>query len=174
VQKALYHTLYLFLRQHPKPHCYLIEDWYAECLHEGWCAAKAAMDTYDPSKGTQYTYIRRAVHNRLLSYFQKEISWDRRRTLLFNQTKMEVSQSEVWNEPVDQEMAYHMEEVEDWIDVQEALSHLTEKECWLVKQVWIKKRSQAEVAKELNLSQSAISKQLKRIAHQLHQLLGWE
>lgn len=173
-QKALYHALYDFLRQVPKPCHYPQEDWYTECLHEGWCAAEAATHTYDPTRGSLYTYIRQAVHNRLISYLNWESGWSKRHVSINSLGENRDSGGSKWIDSLAGEFLSLMEEMSDRLDVQEALSHLSEEECWLIRQVWIAKRPQAEVARQLEISQPAISKRLKSIAQKLHRLLGWE
>ncbi|MEM4409023.1 MAG: sigma-70 family RNA polymerase sigma factor [Candidatus Caldarchaeum sp.] len=163
-RKALYHALYDFLRRIPRPNHYPHEDWYAECLHEGWCAAESATHTYDSEKGSLYNYIRQAVHNHLISYFDRERRWEERYFRLDALKEKTADAKTEQAEWTDYQSLFTIDEIVDRLDIEEALSHLTESECRLIRQVWIDRRPQIEVARELGISQPAVSKRLKCIA----------
>ncbi|MGI6037246.1 MAG: RNA polymerase sporulation sigma factor SigE [Limnochordia bacterium] len=130
-----------------------------------------AVNTFDPSKKIKLaTYASRCIENEILMYLRRN-----------NKTRAEVSFDEPLNTDwdgnelllsdvlgVESDVIKHIEEQTDRIILERALTKLTDREKRIVKERFVKEKTQKEVADLLGISQSYISRLEKKILRKLY------
>lgn len=175
-EEALERSVRDFLEKYPRPFNYHADEWRAECRSEAWSVFPDILRTYNPAKGEQEGYVYRAVQNHLLNYLHREKRWRRHHAMLLDELAVDAEGEEHKQEVVDEATIRLEEELCQWLTLCHALALLDKMDRYLVQEVWVRKRPQAEVAQELQkkgvqLSQQAISRRLNRVKRFLREQL---
>jgi len=149
--------------RHYRPPCYTADYWREECLQIAavavWRAAEHCTAQHGVSREV-YAYLcaRRALckeYERICRLYTGETPWP---------TDLETG------EEVEVEDGTACEQIDSLL-YRDALVRVLEQlgttDRWLVEQVWVLERGQADVAREIGVSQPTLSRRLKRIRKQL-------
>lgn len=160
--QALEKALQRHLKSFKRPPDRLPDEWRAECLNELWSELPNILRTYDPRQGSLFRYVYCAARNHLQSYTEQELDWWKRRHSLGKPVPTEEGE-EAEQEPVDEQTIGWEQQVECRVDVHKALMQLPARDQYLFWQVEVLGRTQAEVARAMELSQGRVSQKLKEI-----------
>ncbi|OYT68502.1 MAG: hypothetical protein CFK48_11370, partial [Armatimonadetes bacterium CP1_7O] len=165
LQRAVHHAV---AQQHPTraPRSCACH-WQEELYHEAAVAACKALQTYDPTKGSLYSWGLRVIGRHLQRFCEKE--WQVARQACAYPCD-EATGKEV--EFVDAEALEWIEERVLCAQVREALAQLPERERCLIEWYFGEGLSEREIAKRVGCSHQAVHKRLHRAWARLCQVLG--
>ena len=129
-----------------------VSDWREEMRAEAVCAACHAAQDFDPSRGVPLdAYARQRVLSRTFTRYRQEWAYALRMAKEF---EPEASDGEVSGSDA-------LVVLDEWPRC--SLDRLTESDLWLVKQLFLRDRSEADIAREIGISQQAINKRKRTI-----------
>jgi DNA-directed RNA polymerase specialized sigma subunit len=137
-----------------------ISDWRKEMRAEAACAAWQAVCDYDPSHGVPFgAFARQRVLTGTLTRYRQEWTYALRSAQEHNpnSSNSKLSDStatEVFNDGLGS-----------------ALTHLSKSNLWLIEQLFLRDRTEADVATQIGVTQPAISKRKRAIVTQLRRYI---
>jgi hypothetical protein len=137
-----------------------ISDWRNEMRAEAACAAWKAMCDYDQSLNVPLSiFARQRVLTSTLTRYRQEWAYALRSAQEYdpersNSKLLDFTYTEVFN---------------DWPEL--ALARLSQSDLWLVEQLFLRDRTEAEVATQIGITQPAISKRKRAIVTQLRRYI---
>ena len=138
-----------------------ISDWRNEMRAEAACAAWRAMCDYDQSLNVPLSiFARQRVLTSTLTRYRQEWAYALRSPQEYdpqrsNSKLLDFTDTEVFN---------------DWPE--RALARLSQSDLWLVEQLFLRDRTEAEVATQIGITQPAISKRKRAIVTQLRRYIA--
>jgi hypothetical protein len=154
---AVLHSCLLRVFRWRVPPNWTISEWRKEIRAEAACAAWQAVSEYDPSRGVPFgAFARQRVLTHTLTRFRQEWAYALRC-------------AQEHNGELDF-VAYLP--FEDW--PREALARLSEPDLWLIGQLFLRDRTEADVAKQIGISQQGVNKRKRVILVNLRQFMGRE
>ena len=149
----------------PVPPNWTGSEWTKEVAAHGEAAAHEACCRYDSSRSPDLgLFVMSRVMGRLLTRYRQE--WNFARRVVQWNSESEENPVETLATRPHTEAVYDMREA-----VTDAIKGLAEPDRWLVVQLFWNDRDQSEIARELGVSQPAISKRYRNIAYQLRSAL---
>jgi hypothetical protein len=137
-----------------------ISDWRNEMRAEAACAAWQAACDYDPSLGVPFgAFARSQVLTSALTRYRQEWAYAFRWA---QEHDPENSVSKLLDSTTS-------EMFDDWPE--HSLAHLSKPDLWLVEQLFLRDRTEADVAAQIGITQPAISKRKRAIIMQLRQYI---
>jgi Sigma-70 region 2 len=134
-----------------------ISEWRIEIRAEAACAVWQAVSEYDPSRGVPFSaFARQRVLTQTLTRFRQEWAYALRCV----------------QEPNSEPNFAAYVPFEDW--PREALARLSEADLWLVGQLFLRDRTEADVAKQIGITQQGVNKRKRLILVNLRQFIGRE
>jgi DNA-directed RNA polymerase specialized sigma subunit len=131
-------------------------DWRDEIRAEAACAAWQAVSDYDPSLSVPFSaFARQRVLTSTLTRYRQEWAYALRSTPEHDPEKPE---SRLWDSTTS-------EVFDDW--PRHALARLSEPDLWLIEQLFLRDRTEANIATQIGINQPAISKRKRAIVMQL-------
>jgi DNA-directed RNA polymerase specialized sigma subunit len=133
-----------------------VSDWREEIRAEAACAACHAAQDYNASLGVPFgAYARQRVLARTLTRYRQEWAYALR---MAQELKPEVS-----DEKMSASIAPAL--LDQWPRC--TLDRLSKSDLWLVGQLFLRERSESDIAKEMGVSQQAISKRKRTIIRRI-------
>lgn len=160
-----------FVQRYPAPPHYNRAEWQAECIGEAWRCVADAQRTFDPTRGGWTPYVARAVWQHLLDFRASEQCWARRACVSLDAPAENADGEACEREWLDPASVAVEGIVVARVALEQVLAALSAADRQLVVWVWIEGMSQAEAARRLSVSQSAIAQRLGRIRAWLHRRL---
>lgn len=146
------------VRRWPVPPNWTLSEWMQEVDAHGTAAAYEACCQFDPARGPdEAVFVTSRVMGRILTRYRQEWCF--------------ATRFPAWTEGGPEEPAERSERNCDE-DLRDAVSRLPEADRWLLSQIFWHDRDQQELAKELGISQPAVSKRYRRIVQHLRGSLG--
>jgi len=137
-----------------------------EVAAHGQAAAHEARCEYDSSRGLEpAVFVRSRVMGRLLTRYRQEWTFARR-VAVWGVDASEKPAETRWAKPVSRTKNAMAE------SLREALDQLSSRDRWLVVQIFWHERDQHDLARELGVSQPAVSKQYRNIVRRLRCVFG--
>jgi DNA-directed RNA polymerase specialized sigma24 family protein len=134
-----------------------ISEWRNEIRAEAACAVWQAVSEYDPSRGVPFgAFARQRVLTQTLTRFRQEWAYASR---CAQEHSSELACA-----------AYIP--FEDW--PREALARLSKPDLWLVGQLFLRDRTEADIAKQMGITQQGVNKRKRLILGNLRQFMGSE
>ena len=135
-------------------------DWRKEMRAEAACAAWQAVCDYDPSLGVPFgAFARQRVLTSTLTRYRQEWAYALRSA---QEHDPESSNSKLLDSTA-------TEVLNDWPE--HALARLSKPDLWLVEQLFLRDRREADIATQIGITQPAISKRKRAIVMQLRQYI---
>jgi hypothetical protein len=138
-----------------------ISDWRTEMRAEAACAAWQAVCDYDQSLNVPFSvFARQRVLTSTLTRYRQEWTYALRSAQEYNPETsdsklLDFTSTEVFN---------------DW--PRSALARLSKPDLWFVEQLFLRDRTEAEVAAQIGITQPAISKRKRAIVTQLRRYIA--
>ena len=137
-----------------------ISDWRNEMRAEAACAAWQAVCDYEPSLGVPFNaFTRQRVLTSTLTRYRQEWTYALRSAQEYDPEK---SDSRLLDSPTS-------EVFDDWPE--HALARLSKPDLWLIEQLFLRDRTEANIATQIGISQPAISKRKRAIVMQLRRYI---
>jgi DNA-directed RNA polymerase specialized sigma24 family protein len=153
------------VRNWPVPPNWTGGEWIREVTAHGDAVAHEACCQYDSSYGGEpEVFVRSRVMGRLLTRYRQE--WNYARRITPWSVESEEAPVAAMAGAASEDSASDMRQT-----VIDAVNRLPETDRWLVRQLFWHDRDQCEVARELGVSQPAVSKRYRNIVRQLRGLL---
>jgi hypothetical protein len=137
-----------------------VSDWRNEMRAEAACAAWQAVCDYDPSLGVPFhVFARSQVLISTLTRYRREWAYALRSTQEYDP---ESSYSKLLDSAAS-------EVFRDWLGP--ALARLPKLDLWLIEQLFLRDRTETDIAAQIGITQPAISKRKRAIVMQLRQYI---
>lgn len=134
-------------------------DWFEEMQAQAACAVCQAVRDYDPARGVPFSaFARQRLLTSALTRYRQEWAYAVRWVVGADGDENESSGSDSFDLALVHER------------LRQALARLSEPERWLLKQLFWKARTEADIAHEVGITQQAVSKRKHLI---LRDLLQW-
>jgi RNA polymerase sigma factor (sigma-70 family) len=135
-------------------------DWRNEMRAEAACAAWKALCDYDPSLGVPFhVFARSQVLISTLTRYRREWAYAFRSTQEYDS---ESSDRELLDFPASAVFR-------DWLGP--ALERLPKPDLWLIEQLFLRDRTEADIATQVGITQQAVSKRKRAIVKQLRRYI---
>jgi DNA-directed RNA polymerase specialized sigma24 family protein len=140
-----------------------VSEWRNEIRAEAACAAWQAVSEYDPSRGVPFSaFARQRVLTHTLTRLRQEWAYALR-------CAQEQEPADSHNRESDS-APYTL--FEDW--PRGALARLSKPDLWLIGQLFLRGRTEAEIARKIGITQQGVNKRKWLILSNLRQLIGKE
>jgi RNA polymerase sigma factor (sigma-70 family) len=150
------------------PASWSVPDWFDEMRSVATLAAVEAAGVFDPARGTPFeAFVSSRVLARGLTFYRQEWTYatrhvktvalrDQQDTLLHDQVLLPSNTRSV---PAVETL-------------REVLASLPEQSCWLLKELYLHERTEADIGRQLGISQRAVSKRKRAALDRLRRHLG--
>ena len=140
-----------------------VSEWRNEIRAEAACAAWQAVSEYDASRGVPFSaFARQRVLTHTLTRLRQEWAYALR-------CAQEQEAADSHHRESD---SAHYTLFEDW--PRAALARLSKPDLWLIGQLFLRGRTEAEIAKKIGITQQGVNKRKGLILSNLRQLVGKE
>jgi RNA polymerase sigma factor (sigma-70 family) len=137
-----------------------VSDWRNEIRAEAACAAWQAVCDYDPSLGVPFhAFARSQVLTSTLTRYRREWAYALRSTREYDPESCDSKFLDSFASAV----------IRDWLGP--ALARLPKPDLWLIEQLFLRDRTETDIAAQIGITQPAISKRKRSIVMQLRQYI---
>ena len=138
-----------------------ISDWRNEMRAEAACAAWQAVCDYDPSLGVPFSaFAHQRVLTTTLTHYRREWAYALRSA---EEQDPENSDSRLLNFTINSELS------EDWPGL--ALARLSKPDLWLIEELFLRDRTEANIATQTGITQQAVNKRKWMLLLRLRQYM---
>jgi DNA-directed RNA polymerase specialized sigma subunit len=140
-----------------------ISEWRNEIQAEAACAGWQAVSDYDRARGVPFSaFARQRVLTQTLTRFRQEWAY----ALRCAQEQEPANSYSTQLDPATSAV------FDDW--ARQALAHLSKPDLWLLGQLFFRDRTEAEIAKQIGITQQGVNKRKRLILNNLRQFMPRE